>query len=240
VEIVWRIGGRMLPVATVLVVEDERDIRDLLRRYLERAGLSVLTATTGSEALQLLDDARPDLLLLDLGLPDIDGTEILSAMGRAIPTIVLTSRTALADRIAGLRAGADDYVIKPFSPTEVVLRVQAVLARGGRTADLAAPHSFGCGRLVIDEGAHRVQLDGNEVHLTPHEWGILLALGSSPGKVFSRRELVERASGYAFEGYERAIDSHVKNMRHKLGPDGHDLIETVVGFGYRLGVSADG
>lgn len=225
---------------TVLVVEDERDIRELLRRYLERAGLSVLTAATGAEAMRLIEEVRPDLVLLDLGLPDIDGAEILAAAAPSIPTIVLTSRIGVADRIAGLRAGAEDYVVKPFSPTEVVLRVQAVLGRGSRTPAESGPRSFGGGRLVVDQRTRRVQLDGQEVHLTPHEWELLVAVSSSPGRVFSRRELVERASGYAFEGYERAVDTHVKNLRHKFGPDGQGLIETVVGFGYRLGLDADG
>ena len=228
------------PMSTVLVVEDERDIRELLRRYLERAGLSVLTAATGAEALHLIDEVRPDLVLLDLGLPDIDGSEILASAGATTSVIVLTSRTAVPDRIAGLRAGADDYVVKPFSPTEVVLRVQAVLGRGSHAGPPIGPRSFGRGRLVIDEAAHLVELDGQEVHLTPHEWGLLLALAGAPGRVFSRRELVERASGAAhFEGYERAIDSHVKNLRQKLGPGSHEVIETIVGFGYRLGLAAD-
>ncbi len=226
---------------TVLVVEDERDIRELLRRYLERAGFSVLTAATGAEALHLVDEVRPDLLLLDLGLPDIDGAEILASTAPTTSVIVLTSRTAVTDRIAGLRAGADDYVVKPFSPTEVVLRVRAVLGRGARTGAPAGPRSFGAGRLMIDEAAHHMVLDGREVHLTPHEWGLMLALADAPGRVFSRRELVERASAAAhFEGYERAIDSHVKNIRQKLGPGAGEVVETVVGFGYRLGLAADG
>jgi DNA-binding response OmpR family regulator len=224
---------------TVLVVEDERDIRELLRRYLERAGFSVLTAATGAEALHLVEEVQPDLLILDLGLPDIDGAEVLAAAARSTPTIVLTSRTAVADRIAGLRAGADDYVVKPFSPTEVVLRVQAVLARGPRTERALGPRSFGDGRLVIDEAAHRVQLDGRHVHLTPHEWGILVALSGAPGRVLSRRELAAHAGGYPFEGDDRAVDSHVKNLRHKFGPDTGEVIETVLGFGYRLALAAD-
>jgi DNA-binding response OmpR family regulator len=225
---------------TVLVVEDERDIRELLRRYLERAGMSVLTAATGAEALHLVHEVRPDLVLLDLGLPDIAGEEILAATARSTSVIVLTSRTSVADRIAGLRAGADDYVVKPFSPTEVVLRVQAVLGRGPGTSRVADALSFAGGRLVIDEVAHRVELDGHAVPLTPHEWSLLLALASSPGRVFSRRELVERATGFAFDGYERAVDSHVKNMRRKFGTGAPDIIETVVGFGYRLGLDRDG
>jgi DNA-binding response OmpR family regulator len=224
---------------TILVVEDERDIRELLRRYLERAGFTVLTAATGAEALHLVEEVQPDLLLLDLGLPDIDGTDVLIAAARSTPTIVLTSRTAVADRIAGLRAGADDYVVKPFSPTEVVLRVQAVLGRGTRTTSGAGPRSFGGGRLVIDEGAHQVEFDGRQVHLTPHEWGLLMALSEVPGRVFSRRELAAHAGGYPFEGDVRAVDSHVKNLRHKFGPEAAGVIETVVGFGYRLALAAD-
>jgi DNA-binding response OmpR family regulator len=233
------LGAHNGGMRTVLVVEDERDIRELLRRYLERAGLSVLTAGTGAEALHLVHEVRPDLVLLDLGLPDIDGEEILSATARTTSVIVLTSRTSVADRIAGLRAGADDYVVKPFSPTEVVLRVQAVLGRGPGAARATGPLSFGEGRLVIDEQAHRMQLDGREVALTPHEWSLLLTLAGTPGRVFSRRELVERVAGYAFDGYARAVDSHVKNMRHKFGAGAPEVIETVVGFGYRLGLPAD-
>ena len=228
------------PMQTVLVVEDERDIREVLRRYLERAGLSVLTASTGAEALRLIESIRPDLLLLDLGLPDVDGSEVLASAAPAIPVIVLTARSAVDDRIAGLRMGADDYVVKPFSPTEVVLRVQAVLARGDRPLEHIPVRSFGGGRLQIDEPGHRVTIAGRDLALTPHEWGLLIALAGAPGRVLTRRELVERVSGYTFEGYERAIDSHVKNLRQKLGPDGQDVVETVVGFGYRFGLAADG
>ena len=224
---------------TVLVVEDEADIRHVLRRYLERAGFSVVTAATGSEALLLVEQMSPDLVLLDLGLPDIDGSEVLIEAAPRIPIIVLTARSAVDDRIAGLRMGADDYVVKPFSPTEVVLRVQAVLGRGGRDRLAEALGTFGGGRLQIDEAGHVASMGGRELALTPHEWGLLVALASAPGRVFSRRELVERVGGYAFDGYERAIDTHVKNLRHKLGPEGQDVIETVVGFGYRLGITAD-
>ena len=223
---------------TVLVVEDERDIRELLRRYLVRAGLSVVAASTGAEALLELEEARPDLVLLDLGLPDIDGREILERATPTIPVIVLTARAGLPDRIAGLRAGADDYVVKPFSPTEVVLRVQAVLARrpfGGG----ARVRSFDRGRLVIDQARHEASHDGTVLSLTPSEWNLLVALTSTPGRLFSRHELVERIGGSAFEGYERAADSHVKNLRHKLGPDGQHVVETVVGFGYRSGAQPD-
>lgn len=225
---------------TVLVVEDERDIREVLRRYLERAGLSVITTATGAEALRLIDDVHPDLILLDLGLPDLDGEEILASAAATTRVVVLTARSSVGDRIAGLRLGADDYVVKPFSPTEVVLRVQAVLGRAVQGESTAARGTFGGGRLSLDEARHEASLDGRPLTLTPHEWGLLVVLASAPGRVFSRRELVERLSGYTFDGYERAIDTHVKNLRHKLGPDAHDIVQTVVGFGYRLGLDVDG
>ncbi|HSR26353.1 MAG TPA: response regulator transcription factor [Candidatus Eisenbacteria bacterium] len=229
-------------MSTVLVVEDERDIREVLRRYLERAGLSVMTTGSGGEALRLLDDGPPDLVLLDLGLPDIDGLEVLrSAVDqRAVPVVVLTARSTTEERIRGLELGADDYVVKPFSPQEVVLRVQAVLGRGRRGAGGAAPvSSYGGGRLRVDETRHEAWLDGRLLELTPSEWGVLTALASTPGRVFSRYELVNRVRGYEYEGYERTIDSHVKNLRRKLGDPGSDVVETVLGVGYRLGLSRD-
>jgi DNA-binding response OmpR family regulator len=225
---------------TVLVVEDERDIRDLLRRYLERAGLTVITTASGAEALALLQRDAADLLLLDLGLPDVEGTEILTEIRRRgrTPVVVLTARSDVEDRIKGLELGADDYVTKPFSPREVVLRVQAVLQRSAGTGEVEV-RTFGGGRLHIDESLHQVQLDGTGIDLTPTEWGILTSLTAVPGRVYSRYELVNRVRGYEFEGYERTVDSHVKNLRRKLGPAGSELVETVVGVGYRLGWSRD-
>jgi DNA-binding response OmpR family regulator len=227
-------------VPNVLVVEDERDIRDLLRRYLERAGLSVITTASGAEALALTRRGAADLMVLDLGLPDIEGTEVLEEVRResAVPVIVLTARSDLQDRIRGLELGADDYVTKPFSPREVVLRVQAVLQRSTTTSGSPVA-SFGEGRLTIDEAQHTIVLDGEPMDLTPTEWGLLTALASSPGRVYSRYELVNRVRGYEFEGYERTIDSHVKNLRRKLGPAGTDLVRTVVGVGYQLGWQRD-
>lgn len=228
-------------VATLLVVEDERDIREVLRRYLERAGHGVLTSASGSDALAYLESGAPDLAVLDLGLPDVDGLEVLAvAKSVGVPVIVLTARSAVEDRIRGLQAGADDYVTKPFSPQEVVLRVSAVLGRGGSSS--AAPDpigSFGGGRLRIDIGRHEAFSGGRRVELTPTEWGVLVALADTPGRVLSRAELVNRVRGYEFVGYERTIDSHVKNLRRKLGSDGSDIVQTVQGAGYRLGVSRD-
>ncbi|WP_427164598.1 response regulator transcription factor [Streptomyces sp. C1-1] len=228
--------------ATVLVVEDEKEIRELLRRYLERAGYAVVTTASGAEAVRLLGERAVDLTLLDLGLPDVDGDEVLrEARERgAVPVVVLTARSTVEDRIHGLRLGADDYVTKPFSPTEVVLRVGAVLQRArGTAADAAQVSSYGGGRLRIDEARHEAVLDGTAVELTPTEWGLLTALASVPGRVYSRYELVNRVRGYEFAGYERTIDSHVKNLRHKLGDVGPGLVVTVLGVGYRLGWTRD-
>ena len=152
---------------------------------------------------------------------------------------MLTARSDLDDRIHGLELGADDYVTKPFSPREVVLRVQAVLNRGERGSGGPEPTTFGGGRLRIDEVRHESSLDGALLDLTPTEWGILTALAATPGRVYSRYELVNRVRGYEFAGYERTIDSHIKNLRHKLGPSGVELVETVLGVGYRLGWPRD-
>jgi DNA-binding response OmpR family regulator len=229
---------------TVLVVEDDRDIRGVLRRYLERADLAVLTTGSGAEALHLLAASQVDLVLLDLGLPDVDGIDVLMSARRArppVPVIVLSARTTVTDRIQGLTLGADDYVVKPFSPAEVVLRVRAVLARAVAGPDAAnGPVTFGAARLAIDDAGHVATLDGAPLDLTPTEWGLLTTLAGAPGRVFSRYELVNRVRGYEFAGYERSVDSHVKNLRHKLGPDGMAMIETVLGAGYRFGWSRDG
>lgn len=224
----------------MLVVEDDKEIRELLRRYLERAGFAVVTTASGAQALDLLARDGVGLVLLDLGLPDVDGWEVLRAArsDERVPVVVLTARSAVDDRIHGLQLGADDYIGKPFSPTEVVLRVQAVLHR---TTDRGAPTvmSFGNGRLRIDEARHEAHWDGALLELTPTEWGVLAALAAVPGRVYSRYELINRVRGYEFAGYERTIDSHVKNLRHKLGADGPSVVRTVQGVGYRLGLIRD-
>ncbi|WP_041833469.1 response regulator transcription factor [Actinoplanes sp. N902-109] len=227
----------------VLVVEDDRELRELVRRYLQRAGHPVRTTGSGAEAIGLLAADAVELMVLDLGLPDIDGREVLAAAhddGRAVPVVVLTARSNVDDRIDGLRRGADDYVIKPFSPTELVLRVEAVLHRTrGGTSGGAAVLSFGAGRLRLDEARHEAHLDGVRLEVTPTEWGLLTALAATPGRVYSRYELINQVRGYEFPGYERTVDSHVKNLRHKLGPDAAQIVETVLGVGYRLGWSRD-
>lgn len=228
---------------SVLVVEDDRELRELVRRYLQRAGHLVHTTGSGAEAIGLLAGGGVALVVLDLGLPDIDGREVLAAAqagGRAVPVVVLTARSHVDDRIDGLRRGADDYVTKPFSPTELVLRVEAVLHRTRGVPGAAdAPVTFGAGRLRLDEVRHEAQLDGAPVELTPTEWGVLTTLAATPGRVYSRYELINQVRGYEFPGYERTVDSHVKNLRHKLGPEAGRIVETVLGVGYRLGWARD-
>ncbi len=229
---------------TVLLVEDERKLRELVRSYLERAGLSVLSTGSGAEALNMTATAAPSLIVLDLGLPDVPG-EVVAREVRAIcaaPILILTARTAEPDRIAGLELGADDYVTKPFSPRELVLRVQAILRRSGPRAAATGVLSFGAHTVVLDERRHVATVRDAEVSLTPTEWGILLALATVPGRVYSRYELINRIRGYEFEGYERTIDSHVKNLRRKIEQDPADpkIVQTVLGGGYRLGLTSDG
>jgi DNA-binding response OmpR family regulator len=230
-------------MATVLVVEDEAKLRELLRGYLERDGLTVLSAGTGAEGLALAASAEPDLVVLDLGLPDISGEAVTQEIRRTArtPIIMLTARAEESDRVAGLELGADDYVTKPFSPRELVLRVRAVLRRldTGATAD--GPASYGDGLVRIDEQRRQLTVDGREVELTPTEWGLLVALAATPGRVYTRLELINRVRGYEFEGYERSVDSHIKNLRRKIEPEPHHprIVLTVLGSGYRLGLTRD-
>jgi DNA-binding response OmpR family regulator len=227
---------------TVLVVEDEPKIRELLRGYLERAGLSVVTTGSGAEAITLAAATRPDLIVLDLRLPDVPGEEVareVRALG-SIPILMLTAKAGEDDRIRGLELGADDYVTKPFSPREVLLRVQAILRRAGAVGDAAATTSFGGGRLRVDSERHELTVDGRRVDVTPTEWGLLTTLAAAPGRVYSRAELLNRVRGYEFAS-ERAIDSHIKNLRRKIEADPADpqLVVTVLGAGYRLAVPRD-
>jgi DNA-binding response OmpR family regulator len=227
---------------TILVVEDETKIRSLLRGYLERAGFSVLTTASGAEALTLASTAGPDLVLLDLGLPDVPGEVVAREIRRSGRTaiLILTAKAGEEDRIAGLELGADDYVTKPFSPQEVVLRVQAILRRADQGGGRSATRSFGDGELAIDEDRHEVRVRGAPVELTPSEWALLVALAGAPGRVYSRTELINRTRGYEFAS-ERAVDSHVKNLRRKIERDPHEprIVETVLGTGYRLGLRRD-
>jgi DNA-binding response OmpR family regulator len=228
---------------TVLVVEDERKIRDLVRGYLEREGLGVLTTESGAEAIVMARESEPDMLVLDLRLLDVPGEEVAREVRTfsRVPILMLTAKASEEDRIHGLELGADDYLTKPFSPRELVLRVKAILRRVGGDAAHEGPLTFGGGRLRIDEAQREVAVDGEPVALTPTEYGLLVALARVPGRVYSRYELINRVRGYEFEGYERTIDSHVKNLRRKVERDAHapELVLTVLGGGYRLGVTRD-
>jgi DNA-binding response OmpR family regulator len=228
--------------ATVLLVEDERKLRELVRAYLERAGFTVLSTESGAEAIMLGASASPDLVILDLGLPDVPGDAVARELRAAgpVPILMLTARSTEEDRIAGLELGADDYVTKPFSPRELVLRVQAILRRGGPVAEHGAI-SYGDGMLTLDESRREARVRGVVVDLTPTEWGVLLALATVPGRVYSRYELINRVRGYEFEGYERTVDSHVKNLRRKIekDPANPQIVLTVLGGGYRLGLTTD-
>ena len=230
--------------ATVLLVEDERKLRELVRSYLERAGYMVLSTGSGAEAISLASSAAPDLVVLDLGLPDVPGETVAREIRAAGGTLILmlTARSAEEDRIAGLELGADDYVTKPFSPRELVLRAQAILRRGAAVATDQGVSRFGDGALVIDEPRRVALVRGAAVDLTPTEWGLLVTLSTVPGRVYSRFELINRVRGYEFEGYERTIDSHVKNLRRKIEeePGNPAIIQTVLGGGYRLGLTRDG
>jgi DNA-binding response OmpR family regulator len=229
--------------ATILVVDDEPKIRNTVRAFLEQDRYAVLVAGSGGEAIEVTNRLKPDLVVLDLMLPDLPGEEVARSLRTVseVPIIMLTAKAEEADRVAGLRLGADDYVVKPFSPLELVARVDAVLRRA-RAGDADGVLSFDEGRLVIDPSAREVTLGENEIALTRSEFDLLLAIAAQPGKAFSRYELVARVHGYDYEGYERTIDVHVKNLRAKLGddPKAHRYVLTVPGIGYKWGAKADG
>ena len=221
---------------TVLVVDDEPKIVQLARDYLEHAGFAVLTAGDGPSAVHAARTRRPDLVVLDLGLPGIDGLEVLRSIRTAsrTPIVVLTARDTELDKLLGLELGADDYVTKPFSPRELVARVRAVLRRSERATETG--DRIEVGDLALDVPRLRTTLRGRSIDLTPTEFSILATMAREPGRVFTRSQLLDAVHGVAFEAYERAIDAHVKNIRRKLEPDpGRPrYIVTVYGVGYRV------
>ncbi len=220
----------------ILVVDDELDIVKVVRAYLEQSGFRVITASDGQLALTLFRHEQPDLIVLDLNLPKMDGLEVCHAVRREsnVPIIMLTARVEETDRLIGLEIGADDYIVKPFSPREVVARVRTVLRRSA--PPVAQPSLIAIGALTIDPTKHEVQLQDRSIDLTPSEFNILLTLASQPGRVFSRMDLLDAAQGEAYEGYERSIDVHIKNLRQKLGDEPRDptYILTVYGVGYKF------
>lgn len=221
---------------TILIVDDAADIRRLTSDYLTHAGFRVLTAGTAESALRMTRTERPDLLLLDLGLPDGDGLDVARAIRRtsSVPIIMLTARADEADTLVGLELGADDYITKPFSPRELVARVRAVLRR--TDASPAPDAVLRVGDLELDLARMLVTAGGRRVGLTPTEFQLLAAMARQPGRVFTRSQLLDAVHGVAFESYERAIDAHVKNIRRKLEPDPRSprYLLTVFGVGYRL------
>lgn len=219
----------------VLVVEDESKIVRLVRDYLKAAGFQVVVAYTGEEALVAFRHERPDIVVLDLMLPEMDGLDVARAMRKEsdVPIIMLTARVEEADRVAGLELGADDYVTKPFSPRELVARVRAVLRRvKGRTA----PKLIRVGEVEIDTERRTVKVAGRPVELTATEFELLTVLARHPGRVFTRLHLLEQVQGYTYEGYERTIDAHIKNLRRKIEPDPKNprYVITVYGVGYKF------
>ena len=225
-----------MPQQTILVVDDEKRIVNLVRAYLEEASYRVVTAPDGRQALFAARHEKPDLVLVDLMMPEMDGWELTRRLRQEsnVPIIMLTARVEDMDKILGLELGADDYITKPFSPREVVARVRAVLRRAGQAPE--QPDVLRAGELVLDRDAHSVTHSGQPVELTPTEFDLLAALMTRPGHALSRLDLLEAAQGDAYEGYERTIDVHIKNLRRKIEPNPKDphYILTVFGIGYKF------
>ncbi|MEM7326729.1 MAG: response regulator transcription factor [Actinomycetota bacterium] len=222
-------------MASVLVVDDEPRIADLVRDYLEQAGFSVLRAGDGPDAIETFRRHRPDAIILDLGLPGMDGLDVLRTLRAEsdVPVIILTARSDETDRVVGLELGADDYVVKPFGPKELVARIRAVLRRVDAEGDTDIHRVRD---VVVDEPRMRVTVSGVEVELTPTEFQLVATLISQPGRVFTRGQLLDAVHGVSFESYERAIDAHIKNIRRKLEADPRNpgYVLTVHGVGYRF------
>ena len=223
---------------TILVVDDEPKIIQLARDYLEHAGLTVLAAQDGEAALATARSAQPDLVILDLGLPGMDGLDVARALrkGSHVPIIMLTARGEETDKLVGLELGADDYVTKPFSPKELVARVRAVLRRVDASAANASAEILRVADVVLDVPRMQVTVGGRPVELTSTEFLLLATLARQPGRIFTRAQLLDAMHGVAFESYERAIDAHVKNIRRKIEPNPREprYILMVYGVGYKF------
>ncbi len=221
---------------TILVVDDEPQIVQLVRDYLEHGGFTVVTAADGSSALRIAATQRPDLVVLDLALPGLDGLDVTRTLRRSgtVPIIMLTARTDESDKLVGLELGADDYLTKPFSPKELVARVRSVLRRS--EAALAPRDLIRVGDAELNLPSMELRIGGRRIELTPTEFQLLVTMARQPGRVFSRAQLLNAVHGVAFESYERAIDAHVKNLRRKIEPDPHNprYLLTVFGVGYRF------
>jgi len=223
-------------VTTVLIVEDELKITRLVRDYLEQAGFAVLEAADGQAALSLARAQRPDMIVLDLGLPGIDGLDVTRRLREtsSVPIIMVTARTEETDRIVGLELGADDYLTKPFSPKELVARIRAVLRRADAT--MGGGEMVRAGPMTIDIPKRRVTIGDGDVSLTATEFDVLLALARHPGRIYTRAQLLDLVHGVSFQSYERSIDAHIKNIRRKIEPDPSRpvYVLTVYGVGYKF------
>jgi two-component system alkaline phosphatase synthesis response regulator PhoP len=220
----------------ILIVDDEPQILKVLQAYLNKEGYQVVSAMDGKQALEVFSRENPTFVILDLNLPHLDGLEVCREIRRnsAVPILMLTARVEEVDKLIGLELGADDYVVKPFSPREVVARVKTILKRVN--AGSIKGEIVHAGNLTIDLGQHTVTLNDRLIDLTPTEFQILVTLASNPKRVFSRLQIMEHAQGDAYEGYERTIDAHIKNLRIKLEPDPKNpvYIQTVFGLGYKF------
>jgi DNA-binding response OmpR family regulator len=222
----------------ILVVDDEAKIVQLARDYLEHAGFSVLTAGDGKTALAAVRAEKPDLVILDLGLPGMDGLDVTRTMRREtnVPIIMLTARTEETDKLVGLEIGADDYITKPFSPKEMVARVRVVLRRLDTSRENAGAETLRAADVTLDIPRMQVTVGERDVQVTPTEFQLLATLAREPGRIFTRAQLLDAVRGVAFESYERAIDAHIKNIRRKIEPDPHEprYILMVYGVGYKF------
>jgi DNA-binding response OmpR family regulator len=220
----------------ILVIDDEERLRTMIKAYLVQEGFSVVTAGDGQEGLFVMRAEKPDLIILDLMMPKMDGYSFLRALNkeRDTPVIILTAKPDETEKVLGLELGADDYVTKPFSLRELTARIRAVLRRAGLMPP--EPEILRAADVVVDRAGRSVQVDGSRVDLTPSEFDLLSALMSAPGRVFSRAELLDRVQGVSYEGYERTIDVHIRNLRSKIEPDTRHprYVETVFGVGYRF------
>lgn len=222
---------------TILVVDDEPKMVKIARDYLAQAGYNIVTASDGAAAVSASRTAKPDLIVLDLGLPKLDGLDVTRTIRKDsnVPIIMLTARGEESDKLVGLELGADDYMTKPFSPKELVARVRVVLRRAEGGAD-SAVQVIRVGDLTLDVPRMRVKVGDQSVEVTPTEFQLLVALAKQPGRIFTRAQLLDAMHGVAFESYERAIDAHIKNLRRKIEPDPREpqYILTVYGVGYKF------
>jgi len=228
---------------TILVVDDAESLRTMVKSYLTQEGYRVVTAANGREALFVARQERPDLILLDLMMPELGGFEFITAHNRDgdAPVIILTAKIEESDKVLGLELGADDYLTKPFSLRELTARIRAVLRRAEKSA-AASSALLRVGELMLDRDSRLVTAGSNTVELTPSEFDLLATMMSSPGRVFSRLELLDKLQGDAYEGYERTIDVHIRNLRTKIEPDPRNprYVLTVYGIGYRLAADLNG